>query len=38
MNPYQKRLLYLDLQAALMILVGITLINWMDTGCAPGNC
>jgi hypothetical protein len=38
MNPYQKRLLYLDLLAALMILVGIAFINWMDTGCAPGNC
>ena len=24
--------------AALMILVGVALINWMDTGCAAGNC
>jgi hypothetical protein len=38
MNTYQKRLLYLDLLAALMILVGIAFINWMDTECAPGNC
>ena len=38
MSPYQKRLYYWDLLAALMILVGIALINWMDTGCVAGNC
>jgi len=29
---------YLDLLAALMIPVGIALINWIDTGCVAGNC
>jgi hypothetical protein len=35
MSPYQKRLYYWDL---LVILGGIVIINWMDTGCVPGNC
>jgi hypothetical protein len=38
MSPYQKRLFYWDLLVALIILVGILFINWMDTGCVPGNC
>ena len=38
-EPIPKNsLMYLDLLAALMILVGMAFINWMDTGCAPGNC
>jgi hypothetical protein len=37
MSAYQKQY-YWDLLAALMILVGIVLINWMDTGCVAGNC
>jgi hypothetical protein len=23
---------------ALIILVGVVVITWIDTGCAPGNC
>jgi hypothetical protein len=38
MSPYQKRLYYWDLLAALMTLVGVAVIDRMDTGCAAGNC
>jgi hypothetical protein len=38
MSPHQKRLYYGYVLVALMIVVGIALINWIDTGCAPGNC
>jgi hypothetical protein len=38
MSAYEKRLYSGYLLAALMILVGIALINWIDTGCVPGNC
>ena len=35
---YEKRLYYEYLVLVLMILVGIAIINWIDTGCSPGNC
>jgi hypothetical protein len=38
MSPYQKRLYYWDLLAALMILVGVAFIYWINSGCVPGNC
>jgi hypothetical protein len=38
MSPYEKRMYYWDLLAALIILVGIALVNWTNTGCAAGNC
>jgi hypothetical protein len=38
MSLYQKRLYYWDLLVAVMILVGIALINWIDTRCIAGNC
>ena len=38
MSLYEKRLYYGYLLAALMTLVGIAIINWIDTGCSSGNC
>ena len=33
-----KRLHVGYLLAALVVLAGIMLINWINAGCAPGNC
>jgi hypothetical protein len=33
-----KRLLYEVLALALVILIGVAVVTWLDTGCAPGNC
>jgi hypothetical protein len=38
MSPYEKRLYYEYLAVALMILVAVALITWMNTGCSSGNC
>jgi len=33
-----KRLLYEVLALALIILIGVAIITWLDTACVPGNC
>jgi hypothetical protein len=38
MSPEQKRLYYGYLVVAVIVVVGMVVINWIDTGCNPGNC
>jgi hypothetical protein len=33
-----KRLFYEVLVLALIILIGVAVVTWLNTGCAPGNC
>ena len=33
-----KRLFYEVLALALIIVIGVVVVTWLDTGCSAGNC